>query len=64
MSQLHFNCRFIIMPHDKEHLGEDAAIKLHKCPNENWFPKWTKLLNRVKYQVNKHTRICFKGTTI
>jgi hypothetical protein len=31
-------------------LGEDAAIKLHKCPNENWFPKWTKLLNRVKHQ--------------
>jgi hypothetical protein len=31
------------MPHVNEHLGEDAAIKLHKCPNENWFPKWTKL---------------------
>jgi hypothetical protein len=52
------------MPHDKEHLGEDAAIKLHKYPNENWFLKWTKLLNRVKYQVTKHTRICSKGTTI
>jgi hypothetical protein len=45
-------------------LEKDAAIKLHKYPNENWFLKWTKLLNRVKYQVTKHTRICSKGTTI
>ena len=39
------------MPHVKEHLGEDAAIKLHKCPNENWFLKWTKLLNRVNIKL-------------
>ena len=46
------------MSHVKEHLGQDAKIKLHKCPNVSWYQKWTRILNRVNYTVTKHTRIC------
>ncbi|CAG2216013.1 unnamed protein product [Mytilus edulis] len=46
------------MPHVKEHLGSNASIKLHKCPKEEWYKKWSKLLNRDNYEVNKNTRVC------
>jgi hypothetical protein len=46
------------MPHVTQHLGEDAQIKLHKCPTESMYPKWTKLLSREDFIVTKHTRIC------
>ncbi|VDI78588.1 Hypothetical predicted protein [Mytilus galloprovincialis] len=50
--------RFLVMPHVKEHLGSNASIKLHKCPKEEWYKKWSKLLNRDNYEVNKNTRVC------
>lgn len=46
------------MPHVKENLGFDATIKLHKCPKEEWYSKWTKLINRKDYEVNRNTRVC------
>lgn len=46
------------MPHVKEHLGSNATIKLHTCPTEEWYKKWSKLLNRDNYEVNRNTRVC------
>lgn len=50
--------KWLIMPHVRENLGTDATIKLHKCPKESWYSKWTKLLNREGFHVTKHSRIC------
>lgn len=52
------SCRWVIMPHVKEHIGSNAKIVLHRCPKEIWYPKWTKLINRQGFSVSKHTRVC------
>ena len=46
------------MPNVTENMGSNAKIVLHKCPKEEWFQKWTKLINRQGFVVSKHTRIC------